>query len=611
VSTIADSGVNSALGAGSTIFLGQNSAGANGIGTLQFTGAAGGSSNRPINISNGATGGAGVIENTVAGQTLALSGALTTSTPASASGLTLAGAGDGLFTGGIADAPLLALGKTGTGSWTLSGITTYRGATNVTAGTLTFSAASVFDSATSVGTFTVNGLNAVANIAGTYNVGNGNGNAFFEIRGGGIVNFSGNSTLTCTTAGGGFRVGEAGIGTFNMSAGSLAYTSIAGSNFIMGRSAGGNGTVNLTGGTLTVAGPGGFIMANDAGTSAEVNISGTGTLVVNSAICRIGGNASATSAVINLNPGGTFALGASTTSTGGNRVLNMDGGTLRANGDITISNLTEANIKDGGVVIDSNGNTITINQALLDFAGATTATLNKSGAGTLRLSGANTYTGATSVTAGTLELAGGSQASPITVSGGASLGFVIGSPTISTSSFNLTAGTIKINGTPTLASYDLITSSAGITGTPVLDAPIAGYELKVVGNSLKLVGLGYASWAGVNGAGPNLNDDHDNDGVANGIEFFLGGPNGNTTGFTALPGVTNTAGTLSVTWVMGPGYAGVYGTDFTVATSDTLTGIWTPESSPGTVTISGSNVTYTFPAPLGTRKFARLEVTGP
>lgn len=122
---------------------------------------------------------------------------------------------------------------------------------------------------------------------------------------------------------------------------------------------------------------------------------------------------------------------------------------------------------------------------------------------------------------------------------------------------------------------------------------------------------GYSSWAALNSAGANLNDDHDNDGVANGVEYFLGGPTGNTTGFTALPGVTNTGGTLTVTWVMGSGYAGVYGTDFTVETSDTLTGIWTTETSGVNVVVSGSNVTYTFPAPLGTKKFARLKVTGP
>ena len=66
-----------------------------------------------------------------------------------------------------------------------------------------------------------------------------------------------------------------------------------------------------------------------------------------------------------------------------------------------------------------------------------------------------------------------------------------------------------------------------------------------------------------------LGDDHDNDGVSNGVEYFLGG-NTDTTGFTALPGVTNTGGTLSVTWTKAASYTGTYGTDFVVETSATL-----------------------------------------
>ncbi len=44
-----------------------------------------------------------------------------------------------------------------------------------------------------------------------------------------------------------------------------------------------------------------------------------------------------------------------------------------------------------------------------------------------------------------------------------------------------------------------------------------------------------------NGTEGGLNDDHDNDGVDKGVEFFLGGAS-DTTGFTPLPGVVNTGG---------------------------------------------------------------------
>jgi autotransporter-associated beta strand protein len=150
--------------------------------------------------------------------------------------------------------------------------------------------------------------------------------------------------------------------------------------------------------------------------------------------------------------------------------------------------------------------------------------LTKAGVGTWRLTGANTYTGATTVSQGTLALIGGSQSSPITVSSGASLAFDLASPTASTSGYNLSAGTIKIIGTPTLANYTLTTSS-GITGTPTLDAPITGYALVVESTTLKLKYVPYESWAT---GFPSLTDidsllDFDGDGLSTGIEYVLGG----------------------------------------------------------------------------------------
>jgi hypothetical protein len=127
--------------------------------------------------------------------------------------------------------------------------------------------------------------------------------------------------------------------------------------------------------------------------------------------------------------------------------------------------------------------------------------------------------------------------------------------------------------------------------------------------------LGFASWATTNTAGANLNDDHDNDGVQNGVEYFLGGPSGNTTGFTVLPGVAKAIdGTLSVTWAKGSGYLGVYGTDYVVETSATLTGVWTVETlGGGNITDSSASLKFTFPGgvPYSGKNFARLKVTGP
>lgn len=78
--------------------------------------------------------------------------------------------------------------------------------------------------------------------------------------------------------------------------------------------------------------------------------------------------------------------------------------------------------------------------------------------------------------------------------------------------------------------------------------------------------------------------------------------------------MTNTGGTLSVTWTHPAGYTGTYGPGgYEVEVSSTL-GSWVP-AVPGAgpnevdITTVPGDVKYTFPA--GTKNFARLKVTGP
>ena len=120
----------------------------------------------------------------------------------------------------------------------------------------------------------------------------------------------------------------------------------------------------------------------------------------------------------------------------------------------------------------------------------------------------------------------------------------------------------------------------------------------------------FAAWQSANGTNGAFDGDHDHDGVRNGIEYFLGG-NANTTGFTPLPAITDTGGQLSITWTKAAAYNGSHGSHFWIETSDSLTGAWTKETNGGNVIVSGNDVTYTFPSPPGSRKFARLVVTGP
>ncbi|MES2307246.1 MAG: autotransporter-associated beta strand repeat-containing protein, partial [Verrucomicrobiota bacterium] len=191
ISSIADSGVNSAAGAGNQINLGQNSAGVVGSGTVRFSGASGGSSNRTIRITNGVTGGLGVLENSVAGQTLTLSGNIT-ALSAVATTLTLQGVGDGNLSGvvsGFGAGSDFSLLKTGTGMWTLSGAAsnTYTGTVQVTGGTLALNKTA--------------GLNAITNTTVTvgstatlkWNASNQIHDSAVMVLNGGTLNFNGNS----------------------------------------------------------------------------------------------------------------------------------------------------------------------------------------------------------------------------------------------------------------------------------------------------------------------------------------------------------------------------------------------------------------------------------
>lgn len=115
---------------------------------------------------------------------------------------------------------------------------------------------------------------------------------------------------------------------------------------------------------------------------------------------------------------------------------------------------------------------------------------------------------------------------------------------------------------------------------------------------------GYSAWQSANAPGQTVDQDHDGDGVANGIEYFMGQSG---SGFTAMPAIAGN----SITWPMATGYTGSYGTQYLIQTSTDLV-TWTPAplgTGPNSASVSpATSVTYNFPAPNTGKHFVRLIV---
>ena len=87
-------------------------------------------------------------------------------------------------------------------------------------------------------------------------------------------------------------------------------------------------------------------------------------------------------------------------------VVNFDGGTLRFSAAYTVLAYTNCtySVKEGGALLDTTNNAVTINQPFVTGVAGMDGGLTKLGAGRLTLASTNTYSGATVISAGTLKL---------------------------------------------------------------------------------------------------------------------------------------------------------------------------------------------------------------
>jgi autotransporter-associated beta strand protein len=397
------------------------------------------------------------------------------------------------------------------------------------------------------------------NFAGVIADGGSNGGTGGSLTvGGGVLTLSGANTYTggtTVTGGGTLAISAANnlpsTGALTLNNGTLEATSgiSLSQNVILGSS---GGTIQADAGTLTLSG-------NISG-SGGLTKTGAGTLALAGTNTYTGGTA------INA---GTLSVADWSTLGGANNALTFGGGTLLVGG---------VNVLQSGLSIPSSGLTFDTTTGDQTVSGVLSGSgsLTKAGAGTLYLTGTNTYAGSTYFNAGTINIVSdanlGDPSGPLIFNGG---GLQLGASVISARSVTLNSG----GGT-----FDTNGNNLTLNGT------ISGV------GSLSKIGTGTLNLTGANTytGGTNIND-----GTVNIVsDANLGDPSG----AVAFNGGRLQAGgplTTSRTFTVNPGGGILDNNGNPVTLAGTLTG-----SGPftftgqGVTTISGNGSAYSGQASL-------------
>ncbi|MFM8496354.1 MAG: beta strand repeat-containing protein, partial [Planctomycetia bacterium] len=292
------------------------------------------------------------------------------------------------------------LTKSGTGTLTLSGIVSN------TAGTMTINRGAV----TLTGTLT-------NTASGQFNIGGSNGGLLTIA--GGSMSTSWSNARAIVIAPGVTQSGTIAVSSGALSASGLLISEDSGGNGVFTQSGGtvsiGGGNLWLSGNTSSLTVSGGSFTNNNAtqfavGTTnpstSTISVSGSGSITLGTLSW---GNFSRNGFTATLNvgdgtAGGTFQVNSiSSGATSVASTINFNSGTFVANGTFTMPSQISTVVKAGGANISvASAQTLTLGRPLSDDGGG--GVLRKLGAGTLSLTGSNTYTGTTSIAAGSLSI---------------------------------------------------------------------------------------------------------------------------------------------------------------------------------------------------------------
>lgn len=355
-----------------------------------------------------------------------ISGAVTgTAATGTTTTLTLNGSniGQNEVAGAISDSTLggiLSLTKNGTGYWTLSSDNAYTGATLITGGQLVITAAGalgdvaggttvesgatllLYNGGLEIGEGTINLSGVGLSSAGALQ-NNGDGNSLtgnVVLKADTRIN-SLYGDLTLTTAG-------SVTGAYNLTVGGVAQTRI---DSVIGTAGGGltkdgEGTLTLTnsntytGVTNVVAG------VLNARSDTALGTTAGGVVVTSGAALQLQGGISIGNEALTVGGSGIADDGALRNVSGDNSyagAVTLTAAT-RINSDLGTLTLPSTAAISGSYPLTVGGDS---NTKIESVIGTGSGTLTKDGAGVLTLTGSNTYTGGTTITAGTLQLGDG------------------------------------------------------------------------------------------------------------------------------------------------------------------------------------------------------------